>query len=473
MRRLDHTAPFDHEFEAGPAADLTEEFWGRSPGWQDRTSSTRRVEQRADRHDGDTTGALRVIRDGVTAFRPRRVETTRDPSGQMLRTRAHGSPAAPMTVSARIAPDHVSIGDLAAGTFETVGGSTHEARERDVPLSPSGPVGARVTLGGVDPLLARLGVLVLVGALLVPLAMALRPSRDDPGTVRIESPTDVKSDLASPAGAPAKPATAATVTNTSIIGAASTQAVASAAAVESMTGSAAADAAPAQAPVGASNGAATGADSSSQVASAAVEQLAPTVNSGIDRAASVDVAAERVVPECPQTYFAAAGDSWYRIADAAGVTPAALLSENRSTLDAVIFPGDEICLPAGATVPAQPTTTTAAPVTDPPTTDAPVTTNAPPAPASVEEVKQMIRDTWPADQHETALYIAQRESKFDPLADNNFCCFGIFQIYWEVHKGWLADYGIHSSNDLLDASKNIAAAYALYQRSGGWGPWGM
>jgi hypothetical protein len=71
------------------------------------------------------------------------------------------------------------------------------------------------------------------------------------------------------------------------------------------------------------------------------------------------------------------------------------------------------------------------------------------------------------------LYIAKRESNFDPLADNNFCCFGIFQIYWTAHQGWLDDYGIYSSNDLLDAEKNIAAAYALYVRSGGWGPWGL
>ena len=40
------------------------------------------------------------------------------------------------------------------------------------------------------------------------------------------------------------------------------------------------------------------------------------------------------------------------------------------------------------------------------------------------------------------------------------------------HKSWLDDYGITSPNDLLDAQKNITAAYALYQRSGGWGPWG-
>ena len=48
----------------------------------------------------------------------------------------------------------------------------------------------------------------------------------------------------------------------------------------------------------------------------------------------------------------------------------------------------------------------------------------------------------------------------------------MFQINWSSHKSWLSAYGITSANDLLDARKNIPAAYALYQRSGGWGPWG-
>ena len=31
--------------------------------------------------------------------------------------------------------------------------------------------------------------------------------------------------------------------------------------------------------------------------------------------------------------------------------------------------------------------------------------------------------------------------------------------------------GVHSVEDLYDPQLNAAAAYALYQRSGGWGPW--
>jgi LysM repeat protein len=496
MRRLDHIAPFDRESEGGTTADrvvdtagdLTDEFWGRSPGWHDRTSSTRRVAQLPDRGD-DTTGALRVIRDGVTAFRPRRVDTVRDPSGQVRRTRSHGTTAHGATAhgtaaqsTSEISPVRsldLSIGDLAAGTVVARAAPVGETPGRDIPLSPVAPMPGRLAFGAIDPLLARLGALVVVGALLVPLALALRPARDDSDTVRLESPAEIAPESASGAGSTGGP-TAATSAASSAAGTAgagvgSTDAVSPAPANASEAATAVdtnAAPAPTQTPDTSTNGAATGSDSAPLASTAAIEDATQTSSSGIEAAATVAAEAERVVPECPQTYAAAAGDSWYRIADEADVTPTALLSENRATLDAVIFPGDEICLPAGATMPTQPTTTTSTPTTAP---SAPTTTNvpaAPPSPASVEEVKQMIRDTWPADQHETALRIAGRESNFDPLADNNFCCFGIFQIYWTVHKGWLDDHGIYSSNDLLDAEKNIAAAYALYVRSGGWGPWG-
>ncbi|MFW2333825.1 transglycosylase SLT domain-containing protein, partial [Ilumatobacter sp.] len=76
-------------------------------------------------------------------------------------------------------------------------------------------------------------------------------------------------------------------------------------------------------------------------------------------------------------------------------------------------------------------------------------------------------------EHDTAMMIAQRESRFNPRADNNWCCYGVFQIYFEVHKGWLDDFGVYTASDLFDAEKNIAAAHHLYERAGGWGPWGF
>ena len=137
-----------------------------------------------------------------------------------------------------------------------------------------------------------------------------------------------------------------------------------------------------------------------------------------------------------------------------------------------LFVGAEICLPAGATTPAPPVTTTQAPATTtPPTTQAPTTTTAPVAePPGPDDIKQIIRDVWPDDLEAQALEIAYRESRFVPTA-KNFCCYGLFQIYWEVHDVWLDDIGITSASQLYDPETNARAAYALYQRAGGWGPW--
>ena len=85
-------------------------------------------------------------------------------------------------------------------------------------------------------------------------------------------------------------------------------------------------------------------------------------------------------------------------------------------------------------------------------------------------MKQIIRDVWPDDLEERALEIANRESRFVPTA-KNFCCYGLFQIYFEVHKSWLDDLGVTRAEQLFDPLTNARAAYTLYQRSGGWGPW--
>ena len=79
---------------------------------------------------------------------------------------------------------------------------------------------------------------------------------------------------------------------------------------------------------------------------------------------------------------------------------------------------------------------------------------------------------WPDDLEEQALRIAWRESGYNPRAQNH-CCSGLFQIYYDVHASWLADLGINSVEDLYDPHLNATAAYALYQRSGGWEPWRM
>ncbi|MEO6651404.1 MAG: LysM peptidoglycan-binding domain-containing protein [Ilumatobacteraceae bacterium] len=488
---------------------MTQEFWGPSRGWAGR-DDTGRIERRpALEPSDDTTGAMRALRDGVTAFRPQRLDR-RDPSGSIARTRVHGAgpdaPASPATRDAslgelaggrprrhEVADDAIASHDAFDWDFDA---DDHVAAFRDeIPLTPTPARASRLGLGAVDPLLARLGALAVVGVLLVPVALALRPSDSAAQTVRSDVPAAELESVGSGAQAP----------ETGLPDLATTAPAATGA--PTVAGDAATSTSATAAP--ASNGEAASVATAGTSVSEQADELAASPlddvaqsepaeqSTAIDDAATADVTAERIIPDCSNTYAATSGDSWYAIADAADVSPSALMSQNSATADTVILPGDTVCLPAGASVvrstPAStsapattnaPSTnapaTTSAPATKAPTTNAPATTSPPttvaPAktagPASVEQVKQMIRDTWPADQHEMAFFIANRESGFDPRADNNFCCYGVFQIYFEVHKGWLDDFGVHTASDLFDAEKNIAAAYRIYQRSGGWGPWG-
>ena len=200
-----------------------------------------------------------------------------------------------------------------------------------------------------------------------------------------------------------------------------------------------------------------------------------------------DEAAERQ-ERCAIDYEVVGGDFWIRLADASGLSLKEILAANNATVDTPLFPGKTICLPAGATVPAPPTTaapTTAAPTTAaPPPATAPPTTAAPTTAAPATTVKpvvtyptiaaaaaaQIIRDVWPDDLEGRAIEIATRESTLIVTAKNS-CCYGLFQINWEPHKAWLAGLGVTSPDQLFDAATNARAAYTLYQRAGGWGPW--
>jgi murein DD-endopeptidase MepM/ murein hydrolase activator NlpD len=51
-------------------------------------------------------------------------------------------------------------------------------------------------------------------------------------------------------------------------------------------------------------------------------------------------------------YTVVSGDSWYAVASRAGISGRALLDANGATAARTIAPGDELCLPAGATMPA-------------------------------------------------------------------------------------------------------------------------
>jgi len=151
---------------------------------------------------------------------------------------------------------------------------------------------------------------------------------------------------------------------------------------------------------------------------------------------------------CPRTYIAHRGDSWWSIAEKSGSTLKRVLKLNDAKSTTQILVGDEVCVPGSPT----------------PVVAVPSYTQA--------EVIQIIRDAWPDELEEHALFIAHRESKYRPGAiSGNKCCYGLFQIYYRWHKSWLPEVGVTSANQLFDPRLNAAAAYRMYQRNSGWGPW--
>ncbi|MEO7397353.1 MAG: LysM peptidoglycan-binding domain-containing protein [Ilumatobacteraceae bacterium] len=244
----------------------------------------------------------------------------------------------------------------------------------------------------------------------------------------------------------------------------------------------------------------------SQVAaqtSAPAAETLPTPSEAVQTAAAD--AAVTVERACSVDYHIVAGDYWILIADKVSVRLSEILAANGADVGTPLYPGRSICLPANAsapttdapsttnasttapatTVPVRTAAATTAPVTTalvttvpattvPPTTMPATTvpaTSAPPKNTySRAQVEQIIRDVWPDDLEDEALRIATRESNLIPTV-RNYCCFGLFQIYWDVHKRWLTSAGITSSAQLYDPHVNTYAAFAMYLRAGGWGPW--
>ena len=148
---------------------------------------------------------------------------------------------------------------------------------------------------------------------------------------------------------------------------------------------------------------------------------------------------------CPKTYVAKRGDSWWSIAQKSNTTLNKIFKINNANAKTRILVGDDICIPVVAPVPQS---------------------------LSRAQVIQIIRDAWPDDLEEQAIAIAQRESRLNPKAVNSSkCCYGLFQIYYRWHKSWLPNIGVTTANQLLNAQLNAIAAYRMYQRSNGWGPW--
>ena len=354
-----------------------------------------------------------------------------------------------------------------------------EPRFHDDDTDAMASLSERLGFGAVDPFVTRVAAIILIGLLIVPVVWA---SRDDAE----ESPAPVAeaAGLAQEIAEPV-PETPEADLPPAIIEVATTPTID-----------------PTSLPIAT-------VPASSQTASGVVANEAPTVSN---------------TPDCGESYTVRSGDAWSLIADRASVSTRALLNVNAATSDSIIHPGDEICLPIGATTPApsSPAVTTTrcgdaytvrsgdawsliadrasvttsdllaangansstlihpgeeiclppgARISAPATTTPPPTTTVakPPAPTRAE-AEAIIREIWPDDLEDEAVRIAWRESNHIATVEN-WCCLGLFQIYWNVHRGWLADIGVTDRNQLFDARTNTRAAYALYQRAGGWGPW--
>ena len=459
--------------------DVSRDFWGDAENWpsepHDRREPRPRLGATVSRW-WNSTGSLPVTRTHGTPTRQQPVIGADDtdrlltdgwPSDTWPSDRRSAEPRAaePSTAESEaddwsgdheIMDDSEIMDDWSVDDWSTDDGRGRDQTDEDAIVAP-GP-----QRPGVDPLLARLGGLAIVLTLLVPLVMGFTSVDDDGEALR----TSTSAAAALPATAPTLP-TAATA------------------------GTAAAPPTATEAPASPAPTAAPTADTSP----ASVTEPVVT-DPAVPEPAVPESAIETqplAIDTCALEYEVAAGDFWIRIADGSGVALADVLAANSATVATPLFPGRTICLPEGATTPPPPPspTTVAAPTTTrpsttssrpattvPPTTrpPAPSTTTAPaPRPpastASAADVQAIIRAVWPDDLEERALQVAWRESNFIPTA-KNFCCYGVFQIYWSVHRGWLAGIGITSAEQLYDPTLNARAALALYERSGGWGPWG-
>ena len=153
---------------------------------------------------------------------------------------------------------------------------------------------------------------------------------------------------------------------------------------------------------------------------------------------------------CTKMHMAKPNDSWTRIAARFEMSLASLLSLNGASTGTALFVGDQVCV-------------SNQPVMSPPAER-----------LNRRQVAAVIREVWPDELEETALFVARRESNLvhTAVGGRGDCCIGLFQIYWTVHRSWLTKSGITDPSQLLDARANAEAALALFRRNGNsWRPW--
>lgn len=163
-------------------------------------------------------------------------------------------------------------------------------------------------------------------------------------------------------------------------------------------------------------------------------------------------------PTCGDSYTVQPGDSWSRIAAKAGVKSTELAIANGKNLRSTLLVGQKICLPPGAHIAA-----VSAPAAG---SSAQATTRR----YSRAELEQIVRDAWPDHMEADAFFVVQRESNWNNLSQNS-CCVGIFQLNWNSHKSWMANYGVTDRNQLFDPVINARMALITWQRSSSWRPW--
>ena len=169
---------------------------------------------------------------------------------------------------------------------------------------------------------------------------------------------------------------------------------------------------------------------------------------------------------CVGSYVVKTGDSWSGIAKKVGIKISELTAANGKTSRSTLLPGQELCLPKGATTnaTAAASASTSAPTTTQPPKYVPTKT------FSRTELEKFVRDAWPDNLEENAFFVVNRESKWNPLSRNS-CCIGLFQLNWGSHKSWMKNYGVTDASELLNPEINAKMAYATWQRSGTWSPW--
>ncbi len=305
----------------------------------------------------------------------------------------------------------------------------------------------------VDPLLRRTGVLCIVVALLVPIALSLRSESNQQRTANAAAPTPTlavgAADTGVPADALATPVEAADP-------------------FANIDVNALPPAVPANPEPTTKRSKAASTAAAVAVAAPAAPAVAPATTAKVAaaKAATVTHTAPKAA-SCSKRYTVRSGDAWILIAQRAKVSLKALLAVNGATTSTALYPGRTVCLPKGAVTP-RPATTQATPTTSKPSSGS--TYTAPTKTYTKDQVRAIIRSVWPDSLEDEAIRIATRESNLIPTA-KNFCCIGLFQIYWNVHRSWLSAAGITSSAMLKDPRVNAYAAYLMYQRSGGWRPW--